>query len=62
MPKEKTKKAFNDSILQNLGNTVGSLDNGTVAIKVQDSKIIQIDVTKRKRYDEVWKGEEGAEI
>jgi hypothetical protein len=33
-----------------------------VTIKVQDSKIIQIEVTKRKRFDEAWKLEGGAGI
>jgi hypothetical protein len=62
MTKDNSKKLLNDSILRDIGDAVGALDYGIVTIKVQDSKIIQIEVTKRKRFDEVWKLEEGAGI
>ena len=62
MTKEKDTKTLNDFILRDIGEAVGALDYGIVTIKVQDSKIIQIEVTKRKRFDEVWKIEDGAGI
>jgi hypothetical protein len=62
MTKEKDTKTLNDLILRDIGEAVGALDFGIVTIKVQDSKIIQIEVTKRKRFDEVWKIEDGAGI
>jgi hypothetical protein len=62
MTKDNSKKLLNDSILRDIGDAVGSLDYGIVTIKVQDSKIIQIEVTKRKRFDEAWKLEGGAGI
>jgi hypothetical protein len=62
MTKENTKKTLNDSILQDIGDAVGTLEYGIVTVKVQDSKIVQIEVTKRRRFDDVWKGEEGLEV
>jgi hypothetical protein len=62
MAKENNKKLLNESILQDIGNAVGSLEYGTVTIKVHDSKIIQIEVMERKRFDEIWKVEGGAGI
>ena len=62
MAKDNNKKLLNDSILRDIGNAVGSLEYGTVSIKVHDSKIIQIEVTERKRFDEIWKMEAGSGI
>jgi len=62
MPKENSKKLLNESILREIGDAVGSLEYGMVCIKVHDSKIIQIEVTERKRFDEIWKLEGGAGI
>ncbi len=62
MTREGNKKLLNDSILRDIGNAVGSLEYGVVTIKVHESKIIQIEVTERKRFDDVWKLEGGAGI
>ena len=62
MAKDNGKKLLNDSILRDIGDAVGSLEYGTVSIKVHDSKIIQIEVTERKRFDEIWKMEGGSGI
>ena len=62
MAKDNNKKLLNDSILRDIGKAVGSLEYGTVSIKVHDSKIIQIEVTERKRFDEIWKMEGGSGI
>lgn len=56
MAKDNNKKLLNDSILRDIGNAVGSLEYGTVSIKVHDSKIIQIEVTERKRFDDLENG------
>ena len=62
MTKEKTKKTLNETILRNIGDAVGSIDYGIVTVKVQDSKIVQVEVTKRKRFDDIWNSDEGLEI
>jgi hypothetical protein len=62
MTKEKTKRSLNETILRNIGDAVESLDYGIVTVKVQDSKIVQVEVTKRRRFDEVWRTDEGVEV
>ncbi len=62
MAQDANKKQLNENILRDIGSAVGSLEYGTVTIKVHESKIIQIEVTERKRFDDVWKLEGGAGI
>ena len=57
MTTENERKILNESILKNIRDSVVALDFGTVTIKVQDSKIIQVEVTKRRRFHEVWRPE-----
>jgi len=59
---QKTKNIVNDAILKEIAGAVGSLEYGTVEIKVHNSKIIQIEVTEKKRFDDVWRVEEGGGI
>jgi hypothetical protein len=60
--KQKPKNIVNDAIIKEISDAVGSLDYGTVTVKVHNSKIIQIDVSERKRFDDVWRVEEGGGI
>ena len=63
MAKEiKTKNIVNDAIIKNIADAVVGLKFGTIAIKVHNSKIIQIDVTEKKRFDDVWLIGEGGGI
>ena len=57
-----TKNIVNDAIVKEINDAVGSLDYGAVTIRVHDKKIIQIEIAERKRFDDVWKIEEGAGI
>jgi len=58
----KQKNIVNDAIIKDIADAVVLLDYGTVAIKVHERKIIQIEVTEKRRYDEVWRVEGGAGI
>ena len=58
----KTKNIVNDAIIKNIAEAVAGLEFGTVAIKVHGSKIIQIEVTEKKRFDDVWLTGEGGGI
>ncbi|MDD5155127.1 MAG: YezD family protein [Candidatus Omnitrophica bacterium] len=60
--KQNTKKILNDTIIKDISDAVGSLEYGAVTIKVHDKKITQIEIAKRKRFDDVWKLEEGGGI
>ena len=57
-----TKNIVNDAIIKEISDAVETLSFGTVTIKVHDRKIIQVEVAERKRFDDVWKVEEGGGI
>ncbi|MBF0532205.1 MAG: YezD family protein [Candidatus Omnitrophica bacterium] len=62
-PKEPlAKNIVNDAILKDIREAVESIDYGSVEIKIHNSKIIQIDVVERKRFDDVWRLEGGGGI
>lgn len=58
----KPRKVLNDAILKEISDAVESLDYGEVNIKIHNKKIVQIDVSRRKRFDDVWKLEGGGGI
>jgi hypothetical protein len=60
--KQNSKNIVNDAIIKDIAVAVGSLEYGTVAIKVHENKIIQIDITEKKRFDDVWRVEGGGGI
>ncbi|MCX5696936.1 MAG: YezD family protein [Candidatus Omnitrophica bacterium] len=59
---QSSKKLLNDTIIKEISDAVGSLEYGEVNIKVHNNKIIQIEMTQRRRFDDVWKLEEGGGI
>jgi hypothetical protein len=60
--KQNSRNIVNDAIIKDIAVAVGSLEYGTVTIKVHETKIIQIDVTEKKRFDDVWRVEGGGGI
>ena len=63
MKKEvKSKDIINDAIIKDIAQALNGLEFGTIAIKVHNSKIIQIEVTEKKRFDDVWLIGEGGGI
>ena len=60
--KENSRKVLNDSIIKEISDAVGSLEYGTITIKVHDAKITQIETAEKKRFDDIWKIEEGGGI
>lgn len=58
----KDKSIVNDAIIKDIADAVYGLEYGVIEIKVHNSKIIQIEVTERKRFDDVWKVEGGGGI
>ncbi len=60
--KPDTKTLLNDAIIKEIRDAAGSIEYGTVALKVHGGKIIQIEVTQKKRFDDAWKIEEGGGI
>ncbi len=49
-------KIGNDTVIKNIKEAVLGLDYGDVLIKVHNSRIVQIEVTQRKRFDDFKEG------
>jgi len=60
--KANLKNIVNDAIIKDIADSVGILEYGTVTLKVHDRKIIQVEVAEKKRFEDVWKVEEGGGI
>lgn len=56
------KQMVNSAILKDLSDSIHGLAFGTVTIKVNHAKIVQIEVTENKRFDDVWLAHEGGGI
>ena len=56
------KNIINDSIIKDLSEQVLNLKYGSIVIKVHDSKIVQVELTERTRYEDVWLVEKGGGI
>jgi hypothetical protein len=52
----------NDAIIRDIKNAIAGLDYGTVTIKVHNSKIMQIEITQKKRFDDNGLVEKGGGI
>jgi len=52
----------NDIIIRDIRNSIACLDYGTVTIKVHNAKIVQVEITKKKRYDDAGQFEKGGGI
>ena len=56
------KSGMSDIILEEIRQAIDSLEFGVVTVKVHGNKVIQVEVTEKKRFDELWKLEEGGGI
>jgi hypothetical protein len=58
----KTEYLTNDAIVKQIAASIAGLDYGNILVKIHDAKIVQIEVTQRKRFDEYWNIEKGGGI
>lgn len=56
------KNIVNDAIIKDISDAIHKLAFGTVTIKVNHSRIVQIEVTENKRFDDLWTAEGGGGI
>ena len=49
--KDNNEYATNDAIIRDIRNAIAGLDYGTVTIKLHNSKIVQVEITQKKRFD-----------
>ena len=63
MEKDSQKKSIiNDAIIKELNDAVRNIKYGGISITVHNSRIVQIEVSEKKRFDDVWTIEEGGGI
>lgn len=62
LKKNSNKHPISDAIVKDIIDAVVGLDYGSVLIKVHDGKIVQIEVTERKRFNDPWEVEKGGGI
>lgn len=56
------RSIINDAIIKDISDSIHGLNFGTVIITVHNSKIVQIEVSKKSRFDDVWMVQEGEGI
>jgi len=56
------KNIVNDAIVKDISDAIHGLEYGVVTINVHDSKIVQIEITEKNRYDHIWNLENGGGI
>ncbi|MBU4346325.1 MAG: YezD family protein [Candidatus Omnitrophica bacterium] len=56
------KNILNDAIIQDIATKINDLKYGSIVIKVHDSKIVQIEVSQKSRFDDIWLVEKGGGI
>jgi hypothetical protein len=60
--KNSNEHASNEAIIKDLKNMVSGLDYGTVTLKVHNSKIVQVEITRKRRFDDSLLMEKGGGI
>ena len=56
------KNIVNDAIIKDISDSIHGLQYGTVTITVHNARIVQIEVAKKSRFDDVWTVQEGGGI
>lgn len=60
--KRNSEKLINDSIIQDIRDSLDGLEYGSIIITVHNRKITQIEKSRKQRFDDVWKTEKGGGI
>lgn len=53
------RSTVNDAILKNIQAKIHELDFGTITIQVHNSRIVQVEVSRKTRFDDMWVEEGG---
>ncbi len=60
--KQTNKKVINEAIIKDISDSIHGVDYGAVTITLHDSRIVQIEVSKKSRFDAIWTVQEGGGI
>jgi hypothetical protein len=56
------RNVISNIILEEIKQSISSVDFGAVLIKVHAGKVVQIEVTEVKRFHDLWQLEDGSGI
>jgi hypothetical protein len=56
---QNNKNIINDAIIKDISDSIHGLRFGTVVISVHDSRIVQIEVAEKNRFDDIWHAQGG---
>jgi hypothetical protein len=62
MSAKQTKAIINDAIIKEIRDSIQGIDYGAVTITLHDARIVQIEVSKKSRFDAIWTVQEGGGI
>ena len=60
--KQANKNIINDAIIKDIRDAIQGIDYGAVTITLHDARIVQIEVSKKSRFDAIWTVQEGGGI
>lgn len=56
------KNIINDAIIKDISKSVHKLKYGVITIILHNSKIVQVEIAEKNRFDDVWLIEKGGGI
>ncbi|MGD0231819.1 MAG: YezD family protein [Syntrophorhabdales bacterium] len=56
------RNVVSDIILEEIKQSINSIDFGDILVKVHAGRVIQIEVTEKKRFNDLWELEDGGGI
>ena len=56
------RNVISDIILEDIKRSINSIDFGNIVLKIHAGKVIQIEVTEKKRFNDLWELEDGGGI
>lgn len=59
---QQDKTKINETIIKQIAELVKKIQFGSILIKVHDSRISQVEVTEKSRFDNMWVIEKGGGI
>ncbi len=62
MSQKSNKTIINESVKNEINELAGDLGFGSIVLKIHDSKIIQVEITHKKRLDNIWRVDNGGGI
>ena len=62
MGKQANKSVINDAIIKDIADSIHVIDYGAVTVTLHDSRIVQIEVSRKSRFDAIWTVQEGGGI